>query len=86
MTRKAKTPGQRAQEALDVEERRVTKLTKQRDRLRTELDAVSAERDRAVVRRDYLKQNPDLILGVPDRDAPARRNRTTPAASTGVNA
>lgn len=60
MTRQAKTPRQRAQEQLDVEERRVTKLTKKRNQLATEQAAVQAELEEATRRRDYLKQHPDL--------------------------
>jgi glutamine synthetase type III len=60
MSRQTKTPQQRAQEALDVEVRRVARLTAKRKALKAELDAVDTERDQAIVRRDYLAQHPDL--------------------------
>lgn len=60
MTRKSKTPRQRAEEALAVAERHVKRLTDKAAALRKELDAISRERDQAVVRRDYLKTHPDL--------------------------
>lgn len=58
--RRKKTPRERAEEALAVEERRVTRLTEQRDALKADLDRISRERDQAVVRRDYLAAHPDL--------------------------
>jgi cell division protein FtsB len=60
MTRQSKTPRQRAQEQLDVEERRVTKLTKKRNDLATEQAGVQAELAQAIARRDHLKSHPDL--------------------------
>jgi hypothetical protein len=60
MTRQTKTPAQRAQEQLAVADRHVGRLTDKRANLRTELAAVEAEHDAAVVRRDYLATHPDL--------------------------
>lgn len=70
MTRQTKTPRQRAQEALDVADRLVTKLTKKAKTLRTDLEDVEREQRAAVARRDYLKQHPDLAPtspSAPDR-------------------
>jgi hypothetical protein len=77
LTRQQKTPAQRAQEALDVEERRVKKLGAKVTKARAELDHLDKEWNAAINRRDHLKKHPDLILGVPDGDAAARRPRTT---------
>lgn len=65
MTRTAKTPKQRAEEALAREERRVKRLTAKSDELRTELDAATAEMADAVTRRDYLAKHPDLAPSTP---------------------
>ena len=60
MTRKQKTPRQRAEEALAVEERRVKKLDAKAKALRADLQAVEREHRQAIARRDYLRTNPDL--------------------------
>lgn len=60
MSRQTKTPRQRAEEALAVEERRVERLTEQWTKARDDFDRLSRERDEAMVRRDYLRQHPDL--------------------------
>lgn len=75
-TRQPRTPRERAQAALEVEERRVKRLTAQSKRLRDELDAVELERGRAVTRRDYLKKHPDL-------QQPKTSTTTTTTTSTG---
>ena len=59
-TRGTKTPAQRAQEALDVAERRVTKLDAALQKLIQEQRAVAAELEDAARRRDYAALNPDL--------------------------
>lgn len=60
MTRQNKTPRQRAEEALAVANRAVQRLGARKATLREELDAITAEHDQAVVRRDYLREHPDL--------------------------
>jgi len=60
VTRQQKTPRQRAQEQLDVEERRVKKLAAKRSHLQGELNKAVAELEDATRRRDYLKKHPDL--------------------------
>lgn len=60
MTRQQKTPRQRAQEALALEERRVKRLTEQWTKARDTAERLGRDRDAAVVRRNYLAQNPDL--------------------------
>ena len=60
MTRQQKTPRQRAEEALAVEERRVRKLDTKAKALRAELDAVERAQRAATARRDYLEKHPDL--------------------------
>lgn len=58
--RKAKTPRQRAEEALGVAQRRVDKLTKDRDNLVRDLKAVEKDLEAAARRLDYVAANPDL--------------------------
>lgn len=84
--RQNKTPAQRAQEALGVAERRLKRADDLVNRLGRELREAGIEQDQAKARRDYAAKDPDLVLGVPDGDAAARRTRTTPTASTGANA
>ncbi len=60
MSRQPKTPKQRAQEALDVEERRVKRLSDKYDSLAEDLEAIDKERTAAIARRDHLKTHPDL--------------------------
>jgi len=59
-TRTPKTPRQRAQEALAVEERRVKRLKAKVNTLRNELADLENEMGFATLRRDYLKKHPDL--------------------------
>lgn len=58
--RTKKTPARRAQEALDVADRIVDRLTKQRDTLRRGALAAEGALTDATKRRNYLAQNPDL--------------------------
>lgn len=58
--RQSKTPRQRAQEALDVEERRVARLTEKADGLKQDLAEVALELGQATARRDFLAGHPDL--------------------------
>lgn len=58
--RQTKTHAQRAQEALDLADRHVDRLTKRSDQLVAELTAVNHELEAATTRRDYLSQHPDL--------------------------
>lgn len=60
MTRQSKTPAQRAQEALDVEQRRLAKLTKLRDSAKAEYERLDADHQASLARRNYLLQHPDL--------------------------
>lgn len=60
MSRQIKTPRQRAEEQLAVTERLVKTLGDQKTRLSGRLEQVTAKHDAAVVRRDWLKQHPDL--------------------------
>jgi hypothetical protein len=60
MTRQSKTPKQRAEEQLGVAERLVKKLASKKAHLQSDLAQVTAEHEAAVVRRDYLKNHPDL--------------------------
>lgn len=75
MTRQAKTPRQRAEEQLATAERTVARLHKKGKQLGAELEAIRRDHDTAVVRRDYLKQHPDLANTQP-----------RPTTSTGDNA
>lgn len=69
MTRQRKSDRQRAEERLGVEERRVTKLTAQRDEAKGRLQFLDADLAIAVKRRDFLKQSPDLPAPVAPRPA-----------------
>lgn len=60
MSRKTKSPRQRAEEALAVEERRVKRLSDKFDALVTQIEEVTLEREIATRRRDYLAAHPDL--------------------------
>lgn len=60
MTRQAKTPRQRAEEALAVANRHVVRLDRKVDALATELATLRRERAAAIARRDHLKTHPDL--------------------------
>jgi len=60
MSRRTKTPRERAEEALGVEERRVERLEARRDALRAETEEVELEVAIATRRRDFLRQHPDL--------------------------
>lgn len=60
MTRTIRTPRQRAEEQLALDDRTVTRLGKQRTKLRADLKAVETEYDDAVARREHAKQHPDL--------------------------
>jgi phage shock protein A len=60
VTRTAKTPRQRAEEALAVAERHVDRLTNKVARTRADLEVLEDEWKAAQARRDHLKTHPDL--------------------------
>lgn len=60
MTRRTKTPKERAEEALAAAQRRVARLGGTRARLETDLTIVRAEHEAAIKRRDYLATDPAL--------------------------
>lgn len=60
MTRQQKTPAQRAQEALDVEERRVKHLAAQHKKAQAKATEYQDELEAATARRDFLRKHPDL--------------------------
>lgn len=60
MTRQAKTPAQRAQEALGIAQRRVSRIETDQKKAKAALELLQKEYAQAVARRDYLAQNPDL--------------------------
>lgn len=60
MTRQAKTPKQRAEDALGIASRRVVALDRKVDGLRTQLAKADREHRDAITRRDYLAKHPDL--------------------------
>ena len=60
MARNIKTEAQRAQEALDVAEKRVTRLQKHSAALKAELQDVENELVKATTRRDYAALDPAL--------------------------
>jgi hypothetical protein len=66
MVRQRKTRADRAQEALDVAQRLVERLSTKLDQLEVELDQVRSDLKQAVNRRDYALSDPDL----PAQDSP----------------
>lgn len=60
MTRQTKTPAQRAQEAVDVLQRRLTKLRGKARAAREESETHDREARETQARLDYALQNPDL--------------------------
>ena len=60
MTRRTKTPAERAQESFDRVCRQLGKARARRDTARTELEQAQAEVDRLTARRDFLASDPDL--------------------------
>lgn len=63
--RQTKTPRQRAQEALDVATRHVSRLEVKKANLQIELAEIAKEYAAAEARRLYLSKHPDL--GDPDQ-------------------
>ncbi len=76
MTRQHKTPRQRAEEALAVEQRRVERLFAKREQLTAELTGLEDELHEARVRRDYLAQHPDLNSTTPTTRTTIEENHT----------
>lgn len=60
MTRRNKTPAERAQEAYDVAARIADRLRAKRDAAEADLERLDREHAAAAARRDYLAQHPDL--------------------------
>ncbi len=60
MTRAAKTPRQRAEEAYAVAQRLASRLQAKHAALAAETERVGRERDAAFTRRDFLAKHPDL--------------------------
>jgi uncharacterized protein involved in exopolysaccharide biosynthesis len=60
MTRQTKTPAQRAQEAVDVLHRRLTKLRAKRQEATDQVEAYSQEIAETDGRLAYALQHPDL--------------------------
>lgn len=60
MTRQTKTPRQRAEEALNVADRKVTRLKATVGRLEVDLKTAKADLLAEQRRRNYLAQSPDL--------------------------
>lgn len=67
MTRRTKTPAQRAQEALAAATRRLTRATAKVRDLDTDLAAAKAEQAAAERRHAFLAQDPDLPAAKPER-------------------
>jgi predicted nucleic acid-binding Zn-ribbon protein len=55
-----KTAAEKAQQELDIAERRVSALQKAHDDVQQRFTQLTEALQRARARRDYLKQNPDL--------------------------
>lgn len=60
MTRQVKSPAQRAQETVDVLQRRIAKLRKQKADLEKQARDVNPEISAVQKRLDYALANPDL--------------------------
>lgn len=67
--RNRKSPAQRAQEALDVAQRRVDLLRDQRNKAESTMKRLDSDLFRAKARLEYVKANPDL---------PSKHETTTP--------
>lgn len=74
MTRQTKTPRQRAEEAVGVEQRRVKKLKTQWTKAHDDAERLEAELATAETRLQYLRQHPDLK---------PNPGTTTPTTTTG---
>jgi len=59
-TRRTKTPAQRAQEAVDVLERRIARLVDKADAARRDVQAIDDEIAENERRLAYARSNPDL--------------------------
>ena len=70
MTRRLRTPRERAEEALAVADRKVARLSAERDKLQGTLSEITQARAEAVRRRDYLAQDPALSDEPPQEEVP----------------
>lgn len=68
--RQRKTPEQRATEALEVAERRVTKAEERVEAAEKDLRESKAELRDAQARRDYVAKDPALPANQPDPEQP----------------
>lgn len=75
MPRTPKTPRQRAEEALGIEDRRVKKLTGQRDEASTRLAGLERDLIASTARRDHLAGSPDLPQSRPPATSRTRGPR-----------
>lgn len=75
--RQHKTPRARAEEALGVAERKVEKLNDQWKRSKAQTARLSAERDAAILRRDFLAGSPDLADDPMEYDEDPEQDTTT---------
>lgn len=75
MSRRTKTPAERAQEQYDVACRIADRLRAKRDAVESELEQLDTDYGAAVARRDYLAQHPDL----PKQQTPTSKSGDDPA-------
>lgn len=71
MTRQRRDPADKAQEALDIATRRVTKLRQKRHALESDLRALLEETEAAEADVAYLAQNPHLTPKTQPTEEPA---------------
>jgi len=67
-TRHSKTPAQRAQETVDVLQRRHAKLLSQRTALEKQAVVLASELEAVTKRLDYAKASPDLPVKQPAKE------------------
>lgn len=63
--RQTRTPAQRAQDAIDVLERRIARLTEKRDAAHAEAQTYAADISANESRLAYARQHPDLPTTTP---------------------
>ena len=76
MTRRTKTPQQRAEEALAAANRAVVRLDRKLDTLKAETAVVEREHRAAVARQQHLRTHPDLPASSRPEDTTTEENQT----------
>lgn len=79
-----KTAQEKAQEALDAAERKVTSLTERKAKAEAQVAALNVDLNAAIANRDYVKQHPALTQTNPEvvADEPQAAAPEEPAQPT----